>query len=115
MPRVKTGTTSKARHKRVFKKTKGYKHGRKNVFKHAKQALLKADEYRSRSKYLKKRSLRSTWIIRINAACMANGVKYNQFIKNLNEKKLPYSRKDLSDIIEKDINKFNEILKQVMS
>jgi len=115
MPRVKSGTTSRARHKRVLSKTKGYKHGRKNVYRHAKQALLKAKSYAYRSRKTKKRQIRSLWIIRINAACRKHQIKYSQFISNLDKKGLKYSRKELSNLIQKDPKKFEEILEKAMS
>lgn len=115
MPRVKKGTTAKARHKKVLLKTKGYKHGRKNVYKQAKQAMLKAQEYSYKSKRIKKRQARSLWIVRINSACKANNVKYSDFIKNLNQKKIKHTRKELAEIIQKDPKKFKDILSKVMA
>jgi large subunit ribosomal protein L20 len=115
MPRVKKGTTVRARHKRVLAKTKGYKHGRKNVFRQAKQALLKAKEYSYRSGKTRKRQMRSLWIVRINSACKASNIKYSQFIKGLNDKKIKYTRKELSDMIQKNPKGFEEILKKATS
>lgn len=115
MSRVKSGATSRARHKKVLSKTKGYKHGRKNVYRQAKQALLKAKSHAYRSKKIKKRQIRSLWIIRINAACREHQIKYSQFISNLDKKGLKYSRKELSDLIQKDPKKFEEILDKVTS
>jgi large subunit ribosomal protein L20 len=115
MPRVKKGTTARARHKKVLSKTKGYKHGRKNIFRQAKQAMLKAKEYSKRSRKTKKRQVRSLWIVRINSACRANNVKYSRLIKGLNDKKIKYTRKELSELIQKDPKKFEEILKSALS
>jgi len=115
MTRIKSNIASRARHKRVLSKTKGYKHGRKNVYRHAKQGLLKAKSHAYRSKKVKKRQTRSLWIIRINALCREHQIKYSQFISNLNEKGLKYSRKKLSDLIQKDPKKFKEILDKAMS
>lgn len=115
MPRVKKGTTAKAHHKKVLSKTKGYKHGRKNVYRQAKQAMLKAQEYSYKSKRVKKRQIRSLWIVRINSACKDNNVKYSDFIKSLNQKKIKYTRKELAEIIQKDPKKFEDILEKAMA
>ncbi|MGQ0510653.1 MAG: 50S ribosomal protein L20, partial [Betaproteobacteria bacterium] len=68
MPRVKRGVTARARHKKVFQQTKGFRGRRKNVFRIAKQALMKAGQYAYRDRRQKKRQFRSLWIARINAA-----------------------------------------------
>jgi len=115
MPRVKSGPSSRSRHKKVFSKTKGYKHGRKNVYRQAKQALLKAEAYAYRSRKVKKRQIRSLWIVRINAACKQHQIKYSEFICKLNKKDLKLTRKDLSNMIQDDPKKFEEILEKVNS
>lgn len=115
MPRVKSGAASRARHKKVLSKTKGYKHGRKNVYRQAKQALMKADGYAYRSRKTKKRRIRSLWIIRINAACKEHQVKYSQFIADLTKKELKYNRKELSEMIQTDPKKFKEILDKAIA
>jgi len=115
MPRVKSGPSSRARHKRALKQTKGYKHGRKNIYRHAKQAIIKAKAHSKRSTKTKKRQRRSLWIVRINAACQASGVKYSHFIKALCRNKMDYNRKQLSDMLQEDPQAFDEILKKAMS
>ena len=115
MARVKRGTTAKAKHKKVFSKTKGYKHGRKNVFRQAKQAMLKAGEHSYRSKRLKKRRMKSLWIIRINAACKNAGIKYNALIKMLRDEKADINRKELARIAKEEPKKFDELVIKVKS
>lgn len=115
MPRVKSSAATRARHKKVLSKTKGYKHGRKNVYRQAKQALMKAEGYAYRSRKTKKRQIRSLWIIRINAACKQNEVSYSKFIAGLNKKKLEYNRKELAQIIQTDPKKFKEILDKAIA
>ena len=74
MPRVKRGVTARARHKKVFKQTKGFRGRRKNVYRVAKQALMKAGQYAYRDRRQKKRQFRALWIARINAAVRELGM-----------------------------------------
>jgi len=112
MPRVKRGVTTRAKHKSVLSKTKGYRHTRKNLIRVAKQAVLKADANRYKSRRLKKRAFRSLWIVRLNAACMANGIKYNLFIKGLTAKKIKINRKELSQLAQDSPEEFKKIVEK---
>src|SRR5918996_4742338 len=80
MPRVKRGVTARARHKKVFKQTKGFRGRRKNVYRVAKQALMKAGQYAYRDRRQKKRQFRALWIARINAAVRELGMSYSTFM-----------------------------------
>jgi large subunit ribosomal protein L20 len=80
MPRVKRGVTARARHKKVLKAAKGYRGRRGNVFRIAKQAVMRAGQYAYRDRRNKKRTFRALWITRINAACRELGVTYSVFI-----------------------------------
>lgn len=113
MARVKRGTQIRKKRKKLFSQTKGYKHGRKNVFQHAKQALLKAKGYEYRDRRNKKRDFRRLWIIKINAACRANDIKYSVFIKKLNDKKIELDRKVLADIAENNPEEFAKVVAKV--
>lgn len=113
MARVKRGTQTKASHKRVYKLTKGFRHGRKNLIKVAKQAATKAGENAYRGRRLKKRTFRSLWIVRLNAACQANDIKYSEFIHKLNEKKIVISRKALSELAQKEPEEFKKLAEKV--
>ena len=68
MPRVKRGVTARARHKKILVQAKGYRGRRKNVYRIAKQAVMKAGQYAYRDRKVKKREFRKLWIMRINAA-----------------------------------------------
>jgi large subunit ribosomal protein L20 len=68
MPRVKRGVTARARHKKILVQAKGYRGRRKNVYRIAKQAVMKAGQYAYRDRRQRKRQFRSLWIARINAA-----------------------------------------------
>src|SRR5574337_1317104 len=67
MPRVKRGVTARARHKKVIEQAKGYRGRRGNVYRIAKEAVMKAGQYQYRDRRTKKREFRALWIARINA------------------------------------------------
>ncbi|MBM2820529.1 MAG: ribosomal protein bacterial-type, large subunit ribosomal protein [Candidatus Berkelbacteria bacterium] len=113
MPRVKRGMTTKAKHKSLFAKTKGFRHGRKNLVKMARQADMKAGQYAYRDRRVKKRTFRQLWIIQINAACRQNDIKYSTFIKGLKDKKIELDRKVLADIAENNPEEFKKIIEKV--
>jgi len=79
MPRVKRGVTARARHKKVLALAKGFRGRRGNVFRIAKQAVMKAGQYAYRDRRNKKRVFRQLWIARINAASRSFGLTYSQF------------------------------------
>src|SRR5258708_18496537 len=80
MPRVKRGVTARARHKKVLKQAKGFRGRRKNVYRVAKQAVMKAGQYAYRDRRNKKRTFRALWITRINAAVRELGMSYSTFM-----------------------------------
>ena len=83
MPRVKRGVTARARHKKVISAAKGYRGRRGNVFRIAKQAVMRAGQYAYRDRRNKKRTFRALWITRLNAAVREHGVSYSVFIAGL--------------------------------
>lgn len=113
MARVKRGTTTKARHKSVLKKTKGFRHGRKNLIKVARQAAVRAAKNAYIGRKQKKRNFRSLWIIRINAACRQNGMSYSQFIHKLQEKKIDVNRREISQMVLENEKEFKALLEKV--
>lgn len=113
MSRVKRGTVVRKKRKKLFNLTKGYKHGRKRLVKHAKQALLKAKTYEYRDRRNKKRDFRRLWIVRINAGCRKLGIKYSEFIKKLNNKKIDIDRKILADLACNNFDEFEKIVNKV--
>ncbi|NUM25688.1 MAG: 50S ribosomal protein L20 [Candidatus Buchananbacteria bacterium] len=113
MPRVKRGTSHAARRKRLLKKTKGYRWSRRNTIRAAKTAVNKAGTHALRDRRKKKRDNRSTWTIRINAACRANGLTYSKFIKLLKDNKIEADRKALSQLAEKQPKAFAKIVEQI--
>lgn len=98
MPRVKRGVASHARHKKVMKLAKGYRGKRKNVFKLAKNAVMKAGQNAYRDRRLKKRSFHQLWILRINAACRQHDLRYSRFIYGLELAGIKINRKMLAEL-----------------
>ena len=98
MARVKRGTTSHLKHKKVLTRAKGFlgRHG--NTFRAAKEKTDKAGQYAYRDRRAKKREFRSLWIIRINAAVRANGLTYAQFMNGLKKANVVIDRKVLADM-----------------
>jgi large subunit ribosomal protein L20 len=110
--RVKRGTTTRKKHKKIFKATKGMSHARTSSIKKAKEALLKSLSYQYRDRRNRKRDFRSLWITRISAACRENGLKYSEFIKNLKNSKIEIDRKILADIAVNEPNIFKKITEE---
>lgn len=98
MPRVKRGVTARAKHKKVLDAAKGYRGRRKNVFRVAKQAVMKAGEYAYRDRRQKKRVFRALWIARINAGAREFGLTYSRLINGLKKASVEVDRKVLADL-----------------
>jgi len=115
MPRVKRGTIARARHKKVLKQSKGFRGRRKNVFRVAKQAVMKAGQYAYRDRRVKKREFRALWIARINAAVRELGMTYSTFMAGLKRANIEIDRKVLADLAVRDKPAFEKIAGQVKS
>jgi large subunit ribosomal protein L20 len=98
MTRVKRGTVIKKRHKRLLKKAKGFWGQRKNVFRRAKETLLRAMANAFKGRKLKKRNMRSLFIARISAAAKQNETSYSKMINGLKIAKIELNRKMLSQL-----------------
>jgi large subunit ribosomal protein L20 len=112
MPRVKRGVTARARHKKVLALAKGYRGRRKNVYRIAKQAVMKAGQYAYRDRRAKKRVFRRLWIARINAAARSLGLTYSKFMAGLKKAKIDVDRKVLADLAVHDPAAFGSIVAQ---
>ena len=113
MPRVKRGVTARARHKKVLNLAKGFRGRRGNVFRVAKQAVMKAGQYAYRDRRTKKRVFRRLWIARINAAARELGMTYSQFANGIRKAGIEIDRKMLADIAVHDKAAFAGIVNQV--
>jgi large subunit ribosomal protein L20 len=109
MPRVKRGVQARARHKKVLAKAKGYYGARSRVYRVATQAVIKAGQYAYRDRKVKKRTFRSLWIARINAAARQCGMSYSRLIDGLNKAEVEIDRKVLADLAVHDMAAFGQI------
>lgn len=109
MPRVKRGVTARARHKKVLKLAKGYYNARSRVYRVAKQAVIKAQQYAYRDRKARKRVFRSLWIARINAAARQFGLSYSRFMNGLQRAEIGLDRKVLADIAVHDNDGFGRL------
>ena len=113
MPRSVNAVASRARRKKVLKLAKGNFGSRGNVWTVAKNTVEKGLQYAYAHRQLKKRTFRSLWIMRINAAVRAQGMTYSQFIGKLNAKGLALNRKVLADLAMNEPKAFEAIVKAV--
>ena len=109
MPRVKRGVTARVRHKKVIAQAKGYQGRRKNVYRVAKQAVIRAGATAYRDRRQRKRQFRALWIARINAAARECGLSYSRLINGLSKAEISIDRKVLADIAVFDKAGFAEI------
>jgi len=112
MPRVKRGVTAHARHKKILDLAKGYRGRRKNVYRIAKQAVMKAGQYAYRDRRQRKRQFRALWIARINAAARECGLSYSVFMNSLKKACIEVDRKVLADLAVFDKKAFEKIVEQ---
>ena len=110
MPRVKRGVTARARHKKILALAKGFRGRRNNVFRVAKQAVMRAGQYAYRDRRNRKRVFRALWITRINAACRLNDLSYSRFIAGLKKAHIEIDRKVLADLAVMDKPAFAAIV-----
>ena len=98
MPRVKGGTISRARHKKVMKQAKGYFGSKHRLYRSANEQVMHAGKYAYRDRRQKKRDFRKLWITRINAGCRENDMSYSKFINGLLKAGVEVNRKMLSEV-----------------
>ena len=113
MPRVKRGTIHIKNRRKILKAVKGYRHGRKNLIKLAKVAILKAGNYAYRDRKANKRNFRRLWQIKLNAAVRVFDVSYSKFIAMLKKNKVELDRKVLADLAENNTEVFAKIVEKV--
>lgn len=112
MARVKRGVIAKKKHQKVLKRAKGYYGARSRVYRVAKQAVIKADQYAYRDRRQRRRQFRRLWITRINAAARIHGLSYSQFMAGLKKANLELDRKVLADIAIFDAKAFEQVANQ---
>ena len=110
MSRVPGGVTTKKRKKKIFKMAKGYRLGRKNLYRHATEQVDKSLQYSYRDRRKRKSVFRSLWITRINAASRLNGLSYSQLMNGLKKAGICVDRKILADLAVFDTNTFSRLV-----
>tara|TARA_B100001123_G_C15273657_1_gene1011286 strand:+ start:1356 stop:1709 length:354 start_codon:yes stop_codon:yes gene_type:complete len=115
MTRVSRGVTSRARHKKVFKKAKGYYGRRKNVFRVAVQAVERGLQSSYKDRRNKKRDFRGLWIQRINAGARMHGMTYSQFINGLKKATIEIDRKILAELAVNQPETFKALIQKAQS
>ncbi len=115
MPRVKRGVTAHARHKKIIAQAKGYRGRRKNVFRVAKQAVIRAGQMAYRDRRQRKRQFRALWIVRINAEARENGLSYSRFMNGLDRAGIEIDRKVLAELAVSDKAAFAQLAEQAQA
>ena len=109
--RTRNRVASRQRRKKMLKMARGFHGARSRQFTRAKEGVIHALSYMFRSRKQRKRDIRSLWIVRINAASRANGVKYGQLIHGLKKAGIVLNRKVLADLAVTDPAGFAEVVK----
>ena len=113
MPRSVNAVASRARRKKVLKRTRGYWGARKNVLTIAKNVWEKGQTYAYRDRKAKKRTMRALWIQRINAGVREHGMSYSQFMGKVLEKGITLNRKVLADLAMNNPQAFKAVVDSV--
>jgi len=111
--RVKRGVTSHHKHQKIRKATKGMTHSRRRSIKMGRQGVIKAMQYAYRDRRNRKRSFRSLWNSRINAAARQNDTSYSVFINGLKKANITINRKILAELAVNEPTAFAKIVKAV--
>src|SRR5258706_4256046 len=98
MPRTTNAPASRERRKRVIQKAKGFRGRRSKLFRYAKDATMKGQYWSYRDRKARKRTFRSLWVTRINAACRALDITYSRFAEALDKAKIEVDRKILAEL-----------------
>src|ERR671939_2055971 len=110
MTRARNGKTVLRGRKRMRKLTKGFRLGRHNLYRQAVVTLIRARVYAYRDRRVRKRDFRRLWIVRINAACRARGLRYSQLVAGLQRALVELDRKTLADLAVNDPDTFTKVV-----
>lgn len=113
MARVKRGTVSRRKHKKLLHQTKGYRGTKSKLVKVAREAALHAGAYAFHGRKRKKRDFRRLWITRIGQAVKQEGLSYSVFMNKLKKSQIGLDRKILSDLVVNDPESFKKIVDSV--
>lgn len=109
MPRVKRGYKARRRRNKILAMAKGYRHGRRRLYKSAKETVFRALAFSYRDRRTRKRDFRKLWIQRINAASRQCGLSYSRFMHGLKLASIDIDRKVLADLAVSDFNAFSSL------
>ena len=112
MPRATNSPASRARRKRVLLRAKGFRGFRSKLYRYAKDAVRKAQQYEYRDRKKRKGQFRRLWTQRINAAARAEGLTYSRFIEGIKAAGIEADRKILADLAVNDSEAFTAIVEQ---
>lgn len=112
MARVKRGVTAHRRHRKLISRAKGYYNARRKIYRVAKQAVIKAQQYAYIGRKQRKRQFRALWIVRINAGARMYGLSYSRLMNGLKKADITVDRKVLADIAVKDVEAFKALCSQ---
>ncbi|HJC04175.1 MAG TPA: 50S ribosomal protein L20 [Candidatus Ligilactobacillus avistercoris] len=110
MPRVKGGSVTRQRRKKMIKLAKGYRGAKHILFKTAKEQVMKSYQYAYRDRKKTKSNFRKLWIVRINAAARMNGISYSKLMHGLKLANIDINRKMLADLAVNDMDSFKAIV-----
>ena len=113
--RTTNGAARAKAKKRLLQKAKGFRGGRGSLSRTVQETLVRAGAFAFRDRKVRKREMRSLWIIRINAACRERGLRYSEFIAGLNAAKVELDRKSLAEMAVNDVAGFDEVVALVKS
>ncbi|MEG1705164.1 MAG: 50S ribosomal protein L20 [Clostridia bacterium] len=113
MARVKGAVTTRARHKKILKRAKGYFGAKSIRFRMANQAVMKSGNYAYVGRKQKKRNFRQLWIARINAAARINGLSYSKFMSGLKKANININRKMLAEMAVSDSVGFTALVEKI--
>ncbi|MCC5834640.1 MAG: 50S ribosomal protein L20 [Opitutales bacterium] len=113
MPKTRNTAATRKRHQRVKREAKGYFGNASRLYRYAKQAVARAGAYAYRDRRNKKREFRRLWIVRINAACRAEGISYSRFMNGLKNAGIEMDRKALSELAIHDPEAFKALIEKV--
>ena len=112
MVRATNGPAHRQRHNRVLKRAKGFRQGRRNLFRVANESVIRADAFAFFGRQQKKRMFRSLWITRLTAAVRLLGMRYSAFIHGVQKDGIRLNRKELSELAIHDPKEFEQICQQ---
>lgn len=110
MARIKRGTVSRRRHRKLLKLTKGYRGTKNRLVRVAQEAALHAGQYAYHGRKLRKRDMRALWITRIGEAVKQERLSYSIFMNKLKKAKIELDRKILSNLVLEDPSVFKQIV-----